>query len=485
MPPTRRQIRFWLNDDFICLDECGPCETLLDFLRLKRRLTGTKEGCAEGDCGACTILVGRIFRDSLVYESVNACIRFLPSLDGCHIVTIEGLRGEAGGLHPVQQAMIDHHGSQCGFCTPGIVMSLYALWMEVAHPSRAQIETALQGNLCRCTGYAPIIKAAQAINTYGSPARDWLEREHRINEERLTALKDGARVETEQNGAIAFLPANLKDFSIIRSAHPNATIIAGATDVGLWVTKHLTELKTTIYINHLDDLKRIEQDDECLTLGAGVTYSEAQTAMMDAFPHLAGFWSRIGGQQVRNMGTVGGNIANGSPIGDLPPVFIALGAELVLRQGSNQRSIPLENFFLDYGKQDREAGDFIEAIRIPGTGPGQINAAYKISKRRDEDISSVCAAFSLIIEEGLITKARIAFGGMAATPKRALNAETMLEGQPFNKDSLVKASRKLNEDFTPIDDWRASSAYRMRVAKNLFRQIWFDQSTANDGIAAE
>lgn len=485
MPPIRRQIRFWLNDDFISLENCGPCDSLLDFLRLDRRMMGTKEGCAEGDCGACTVLVGRVHQGELLYESVNACIRFLPSLDGCHIVTIEGLKGADGGLHPIQQAMIEFHGSQCGFCTPGIVMSLYGLWMQVPHPSHCEITTALQGNLCRCTGYGPIIKAAQAISNYGSPTHDWLDRERRINKERLTALNDGKRVELRNAGNMAFLPADLEDLATIRLEYPDATLIAGATDVGLWVTKHLADLEKVIYINHLDEMKQIATDGDCLTIGAGVTYSEAQSAMRAEFPHLADFWLRIGGPQVRNMGTIGGNIANGSPIGDLPPVLIALGAELILRQGKRQRRLPLEDFFIDYGKQDRETGDFVEAIRIPKSHGDQINAAYKISKRRDEDISSVCAAFRLMIEDGLITKARIALGGMAATPKRAWQAEKSLEGQVFSEDSLIMASETLSEDFSPISDWRASSIYRMKVAKNLFRQMWFDQTNSKGGIAAE
>ncbi|WP_119306318.1 xanthine dehydrogenase small subunit [Cohaesibacter haloalkalitolerans] len=485
MPSIRKDIRFWLNDELIVLDHCSPSETLLDYLRLERRLTGTKEGCAEGDCGACTTLVGRLFQGTLIYESVNACIRFLPSLDGCHVVTIEGLRGTDGGLHPVQQAMVDHHGSQCGFCTPGIVMSLYALWMTDPEPTRDRIEEALQGNLCRCTGYAPIIRAAVAISGYGSPASDWLEQERKRNFKRLIDLKDGARVVLESDGRRAILPANLDDFSHVRLEEPDAIIVAGATDVGLWVTKQMRDLQTLIFIGHLEDMKTVICSQTHITIGAGVTYSEAQQAISGYFPHLDAFWRRIAGQQIRNMGTIGGNIANGSPIGDMPPVLIALGADLVLRKSWEQRTIRLEDFFLDYGKQDRWEGDFVEAIRIPIPGPGSLHGVYKISKRRDEDISSVCVAFHLVVSGGKIVKARIAFGGMAATPKRASEAEAALKGQAFSLAAMQAAADRLPLDFHPISDMRASADYRMRVAKNLFEQFWHDKRGALSLEAAE
>ena len=257
MPIVRNEIRFWLNDELISLDHCSPTQTVLDYLRLERRMTGTKEGCAEGDCGACTILVGRLFQGTLIYEAVNACIRFLPSLDGCHVVTIEALKNADGGLHPVQQAMVDHHGSQCGFCTPGIVMSLYALWMNNPEPDRGAIEEALQGNLCRCTGYAPILRAAVAISDYGSPFSDWLELERKANFKRLVELQDGARVVLEADGQRAILPANLDDFSHVRLDEPNATIVAGSTDVGIWVTKQMKELQTLIFIAQLEEMKAV------------------------------------------------------------------------------------------------------------------------------------------------------------------------------------------------------------------------------------
>ena len=483
MPSIRGEIRFWLNEEMVSLSSSAPDATLLDFLRLDRRLTGSKEGCAEGDCGACTVLVGRLYQGRLVYETVNACIRFLPSLDGCHVVTIEALRGEDGGLHPVQKAMVEHHGSQCGFCTPGIVMALYALWMAEPSPDRDQIEVALQGNLCRCTGYAPIIKAAEAASAAGGVANDWLELERDKNFQRLIALQDGQRVVVKKDGQRAILPASLDDLAQVRLEEPQATIVAGSTDVGLWVTKHLKTLETVIFITHLEELKEINRSQPHIFIGAGVTYSEAQGAIAEQFSHLSNFWTRIAGPQIRNMGTIGGNIANGSPIGDLPPVLIALGAELILHRGGERRRIPLEEFFLDYGKQDRQEGDFVEAIRIPVEAPGSLHAAYKISKRRDEDISSVCVGFNLTLADGLIKEARIAFGGMAATPKRARAAEAALVGQPFNEAVMITAAAELPRDFDPLSDWRASADYRMRVAQNLFRRFWHEHQPAQTEAA--
>ena len=485
MPPIRGEIRFWLNDALVVLAGVEPTRSLLDYLRLDCGLTGSKEGCAEGDCGACTVLIGRLYRGELVYETVNACIRFLPSLDGCHVVTIEAVKARDGGLHPVQRAMVEHHGSQCGFCTPGIVMSLYALWMAHPKPNREQIEIALQGNLCRCTGYLPIIKAMEAIGSYGDPASDWLHAERKKNLERLSELKDGARVVLDSDKGRAILPAGLDDLSHVYLENSEARIISGSTDVGLWVTKHMQTLTNVIYIGHLEELKEISSAQPFVRIGAGASYSEAQEVMISEFPHLDSYWSRIAGQQIRNMGTIGGNIANGSPIGDMPPVLIALGAKLIMRRGWEQRRIPLESFFIEYGKQDRQQGEFIERIRIPFPEPGSYHAAYKISKRKDEDISSVCAAFNLLVEDGVIEKARIAFGGMAAIPKRAENAETSLKGKPFTLASLTSAAQELDKDFTPISDWRASADYRMRVAKNLFHRFWLDQQPDLDKEVAE
>ena len=387
--PHSSDIRFLLNDEEITLSELPATRTLLDYLRIERRLTGTKEGCAEGDCGACTVLIGRLQNGALRYETVNACIRFLASLNGCHIVTVEHLCGPDGRLHPVQQAMVEHHGSQCGFCTPGFVMSLYALWMETPQPSETQIETALQGNLCRCTGYAPIVRAALAVNEYGTPANDYLTRERETLTARLDAMRQNGRIETGPEDDRAILPADLDDLGKVLGAHPKATIVAGSTDVGLWVTKFLRPISPVVFITHLEELKSVELTDEALTIGAGVTYGEAEAAMREAFPHLGPYWERIAGWQVRNMGAIGGNIAS-SHRGHAA-VLIALGAEVTLQKAEGRRNLALEDFFIDYGEQDRESGDFVASIRIPrphrgrSTGLQDLEAArrgYFLGRRR-------------------------------------------------------------------------------------------------------
>lgn len=476
----RTEINFILNGQDISVADVGASQTLLDFLRLDRRLTGTKEGCAEGDCGACTVLVGRLAATGLTYIPVNACIRFLASVDGCHVVTVEHLSGPEGRLHPVQQAMVEHHGSQCGFCTPGFVMSLYALWMAVPEPTEAQVETALQGNLCRCTGYEPIVRAAVAVSRYGAPGSDTLNTERDEITARLGGLRSDTRLVSGAGDNLSILPADVDDFADCLLEYPKATIVAGATDVGLWVTKFLRSIGPAIFTGHLDELKTVQKEGGALHIGAGASYTECQDSLSKHLPYLSPYWDRIAGWQVRNMGTVGGNIANGSPIGDTPPILIALGAEITLRRGAARRSLPLQDFFIDYGKQDRAEGEFVESIRVPLPGPDDLNAAYKISKRRDEDISSVAVGIQVTVTDGIISNARIAFGGMAATPKRADSAEKALEGQPWSEASFQAAADALPADFSPLSDWRASSDYRMLSSQNLLRRFFLEHDAATN-----
>ena len=471
-------ISFILNSETISLKDFGPTETLLDFLRLRRKLTGTKEGCAEGDCGACTVLVGRLLDGSLRYESVNACIRFLGSLHGTHIVTIEHLAAKDGTLHPVQQAMVDFHGSQCGFCTPGFVMSLYGLWLSNEKPSRAAIEKALQGNLCRCTGYEPIIRAAEQVAAARPSALfDPLERDRSNISSRLWGMQVNETITVTKGDERTIIPGSLSDLAAAYAAEPKATIVAGSTDVGLWVTKQMRTLDTVIFITNLAELQSITVDGSGITLAAGVTYSHAFATIAEHFAPFGRLIDRIGGQQVRNMGTIGGNIANGSPIGDTPPALIALGATVTLRSTAGSRTLPLEDYFIDYGKQDRLSGEFVEKLFVPLPATESHYAVYKISKRRDEDISALCAAFHLALaEDGNVSEIRLAFGGMAGTPKRAAHLEAALTGKPWTQETIDAARDALDDDFHPLTDWRATAQYRQLTAKNLLTRFFLETS---------
>ena len=466
------EIRFLLNDAEALVGEAGPGDTLLDYLRLERGLTGTKEGCAEGDCGACTVLVGRRHEGELIYEPANACTRLMASCHACHVVTVERLQAPDGGLHPVQQAMVEHHGGQCGFCTPGIVMALYGLWMTNPDPSVLDIETALQGNLCRCTGYEPIVKAALAAAQAGGQGRDAINLGHELVRARLAAL-EAARVDVRRGDERAIRPRDVDDLAAVFVDNPDATLVAGATDVALWVTKGLRSISPGLFIGHL--MKDIAVSEEDIRIGAGVTYSEFLPVVRRELPEVEDYILRVGGWQVRNMGTIGGNIANGSPIGETPPLLIALGARIVLRRGDVRREIALEDFFIAYGKQDRAPGEFVETIVIPRPRGARV-AAYKVSKRAHADISAISVGFYVQVSGGRIAAARVAFGGMAGTPKRASHAEAALVGRPFAEATFAAAANAVESDFTPLSDWRASAGYRLKVAANLFRRFWLEQT---------
>ena len=476
-------IRFLLNDAEITRDAFAPDETLLDFLRIEASLTGTKEGCNEGDCGACTVLLGRLQGDELVYEGLNACIRFTGTLHGCHVVTVEHLSPANGTLHPVQQALVDHHGSQCGFCTPGFVMSLYGMWMQNTKPTELDIERTLQGNLCRCTGYRPIVEAALAIQ--GRCDFDPLVTERANVIAKLKAMQTGRRIVSGLADMPFVIPADEDDLAVALIEYPNATLVAGATDVGLWVTKGFRKIVPIIYIGGLQELQNVTHENGALRIGAGVSYTKALGELEKLHPAMGELLWRIGGDQVRNAGTIGGNIAGGSPIGDTPPPFIALGATVELRKGNHVRQMPLEDFFIAYGKQAREQSEFVRAVIVPAPKPNAHFAAYKISKRRDEDISALLGALYIEVENNKIASARICFGGMAGTPKRAAHVEAALIGKPWNQATINAAMPAFGLDYQPLTDMRATAEYRLMTAKNLLVRFFLEHSGATQPIRLE
>ena len=426
MPPARDALHFRFRGGEVVLRLFSPRATVLDWLREEMGATGTKEGCAEGDCGACTVVLARLRDGRLVYEPFNACILLLGQLDGAELITIEDLAG-GGELHPLQQAMVDAHASQCGFCTPGIVMSLFAAYHSGAPQTYSGLCDQLAGNLCRCTGYRPIIAAAMETCN-GAPA----DRFAATSQERAAALAAVAdHMDVFVGGEAAFFasPASLDSLAALYARFPDATLVGGATDVGLWVTKQLRDLKRVIWLGRVAGLDNVgESADGALSLGATLTLEAAAPLLGEIHPDLSELLRRFGSKQVRISGTVGGNIANGSPIGDLAPALIALGGRVVLRKGDKTRVLPLEDFFIAYGKQDREPGEFVVAVEAPRLAAHQRYRAFKVSKRFDEDISAVMLAARFDLDGREIVSARVACGGMAATPKRAANAERALVG---------------------------------------------------------
>ncbi|HJV43092.1 xanthine dehydrogenase small subunit [Caulobacter sp.] len=463
-------IRFLLDGEVQEVRGANPTTTLLEHLRGPLRRTGTKEGCAEGDCGSCTVLVGEAEsangEGGVAWRAVNACIQFLPMLHGKALITVESLAKD-GALHPVQEAMVDKHGSQCGFCTPGIVMSLYGRAIG-AKGADGPVGEVLAGNLCRCTGYGPIIDVAKTLAAETAPMADL----SMVRDETMLALS----FQDEIHGVVRewFSPRTVDELAEVYMAHPDATIVAGATDVGLWVTKQRRPMPALISVSEVAELRTLEETSQALRIGAGVRYVDAIAAVAKLYPDLGAMMRRLGSAQVRNSGTIGGNIANGSPIGDMPPALIAAGATLVLRRGETRRESPLEAFFLDYGKQDRRPGEFVEAVVVPKPAAGRIFKVFKLSKRFDQDISAVCGAFSIAVEDGVVTDARIAFGGMAGTPRRAPGCEAALVGQPWTEPTVETAMAALDADYAPMSDMRASAAYRALAARNMLRKVFLE-----------
>jgi xanthine dehydrogenase small subunit len=471
-----RPIRFVHRGTVAEVQHVQPTRSVLDWLREDQRCTGTKEGCAEGDCGACTVVLGELDAcGALQLKPVNACIQFVPTLDGKALFTVEDIAALAAPapLHPVQQAMVDCHGSQCGFCTPGFVMSLWACYERHqaagTRPTRQQVADDLSGNLCRCTGYRPILDAAEQM--FSSPAAP-LDRAALV--QALHALATDPPLHTAEG---FHAPRTLDDFAALRDAMPQAQVLAGSTDIGLWVTKQFRPLQQLLYIGRVAELQQAQVIDGVLHIGAGVPLEAAWRALAQQLPALQDVWLRFASLPIRMTGTMGGNVANGSPIGDSAPVLMALDARIVLRKGSAIRTLPLQDFYIGYMHSALQPGEFVQALEIPLQGPLQPAAqvrAYKISKRFDCDISAVCAGLAITLHGDSIVAARLAFGGMAGIVKRAAQAEAALLGQPWTEPTLQAAQAALAADFQPLTDMRASAAYRLQVAQNLLRRFWLE-----------
>ena len=480
---SSRPIRFFHRGAVVEVDGAAPTRTVLDWLREDARCTGTKEGCNEGDCGACTVVIGELAApgaasDDIVgglrLRSANACIQFLPTLDGKALFTVEDLQGADGALHPVQEAMVACHGSQCGFCTPGFVMSMWSAYERSQacgrRPTRQQMADELSGNLCRCTGYRPILDAGERMFDLPPAPLDPAP-----VVAALAALRDAAPLRSVgANGAEFIAPRTLDELAAALLARPDARLLAGSTDIGLWVNKMFRDLPRLLYIGAVDELKRIDERDGVLSIGAAASLEDAWRSLVARWPTLAEIWLRFAGVPLRHTGTMGGNVANGSPIGDSAPVLMALDASLVLRRGEASRRVRLADFYTGYMKNRLEPGEFVQAIEVPTASRASLRA-YKISKRFDCDISAVCAGLAIELDASdTVTAARLAFGGMAATVRRAARAEAALLGQAWDDAAVTSAQAALASDFVPLTDMRASAAYRVQVAQNLLKRFWLE-----------
>jgi xanthine dehydrogenase small subunit len=465
-----KTIRFVRRGELVSLSNVPPDRTLLDLLREDLACTGTKEGCGEGDCGACTVVVGEPRAGRLEYRAINSCIRLAHSIDGMALWTAEDLAG-GGRLHPAQESMVRCHGSQCGFCTPGFVMSLFGMYQN--HVCRGEpitrelAQEELSGNLCRCTGYRPILDAAQQMAQLPAAPVD----EQAILQKLSEPL---ARRSLLAASGTYLDPRSVPELLQLRAANPQAQIVAGCTDVGLWVTKMHMQFPQVLDLTRVEELRRIETYDNHIAIGAAATLTEAFEALVTERPQLKTFANRFAGLPVRNSGTLGGNVANGSPIGDSMPLLIALGAHVVLLSVRGHREMPLERFYTGYRKNVLAADEVVGWIKVPRLQQGEFLRAYKISKRFDDDISAVCLVIAARVRDGVMEQVGIGAGGVAATPVRAVQTEAVLRGQPWSLEAARKATASLRAEFQPISDMRASSAYRSEVLGNLMQRFWLE-----------
>jgi len=479
MHRSNHAVRFILDDEVFTLPNPDPNRTLLQFLREDICRTGTREGCAEGDCGACTVLLGAACETGRIhYRSVNACLRFLPTVDGMSVVTVESLSRTHEQLHPVQQAMVDAHASQCGFCTPGFVMSLFDLYLNHPDAQRSDVIRAISGNLCRCTGYRPIIEAGCRMQQYPEPRR-WsrADAESDARHEQMKAIERHECLELIQDKRFRS-PRHLEELAGLYASDPEAVILAGGTDVGIGVNNQFKTLNSIIYIGEVRELQQIEkQEDGSLNIGAAVCMEDALSALTEVYPSLKELHQRFASPPIRHSATLAGNIANGSPVGDSIPVLLALGASLWLNRDSQRRLMALGDFYHGYHQTTLEKGEFIEAVHIPASESCAMVAAYKVSKRTAQDISAVCCGFRVVLDSNRhIGTVRLAYGGLAAFPKRARTMEATLDSMPWSLDAIKRASAMLEQDFTPMTDMRATSDYRLVVARNLLMRFFLEHS---------
>ena len=463
-------VKFVLNNEICELNNPDPNQTILNFIRTKLKKTGTKEGCAEGGCGACTVVLGELKKNKIIYKAINACIAFIPTLQGKQLLVVEDLVTEKGDLHPVQEAMVKYHGSQCGFCTPGFVMSLFSMFKNYNSYNNELIKDSIAGNLCRCTGYRPIIDAAKSLNKIDKSDQFTKNKKNIIKLLKKINLKN---ISIENKGKKYFSPRTIKELKKVIKKNSNSHFLSGGTDLSLIVTKERKDINNIISLEAIDELDFIKENNNNIEVGAATPLIKFEKFILKYYPDFNSVLKRYGSVQIRNVCTIGGNIATASPIGDTLPILLSLNSEIVIETTKNKKILPLKNFFLSYRKTRLKKGEFIYSIKIP-IYKNNVFKVYKISKRFDDDISSLCASFNLEIVNKKIKKAIIAYGGMAEIPKRATNCENFLNNANLSLDSFEKAKIFLEKDFTPIDDMRATKDYRIEVAKNLLIKFFLE-----------